>query len=53
MSCVYEWCITDSPYLNRYLLEFTFRKLRGDVLKFLKGGGFFKQISLFNNTLTK
>lgn len=53
MSCVYEWCITDSPYLTRYLLEFTFRKLRGDVLKFLKGGGFFKQISLFNNTLTK
>ena len=29
--------------MNRNFLKFSFRKLRGDVLKFLKGGGFFSK----------
>ena len=46
MSCVYEQCVTDSPYLNCYLLEFTTRKLHGEVLKFLKEGGLLANISI-------
>ena len=43
MFCVYETRLRDSPYLNRCLLDFTTRKVRGDVLKFLKGGGSFSK----------
>ena len=39
----FELCVTDSPYLNRCLLDLTSRKFSGAVLKFLKGGGSFSK----------
>ena len=36
MSCVYETRARDSVCMNRRLLDFTTRKVRGDVLEMFK-----------------